>query len=97
MQKQILQIENTNATDFKNDILESVQDRLNAFAKGLQNPDRETLLTRQETAKMLSVSLVTLWNWTKNDIITAYRIGNKVRYKKSDVLTALQKMNKLND
>lgn len=97
MQKQILQIENTNATEFKNDILESVQSCLTSFAKGLQNPDTETLLTRQETAKMLSVSLVTLWNWTKNDIIPAYRIGNKVRYKKGDVLTALQKMNKLTD
>ena len=54
------------------------------------------LLTREETSKMLSVSLVTLWDWTRKDIIPAYRIGNKVRYKKHEVLQALQKMNKFN-
>lgn len=96
MQKKFLLIENTNATEFKKDILESVQDCLNAFVKDMQNPNKDTLLTRYETAKMLSVSLVTLWSWTKKNVITAHRIGNQVRYKKSDVLLALQKMNNPN-
>lgn len=94
MTKQILQIENTNTIDFKNEILNGVSDVLKDFANNLQNNDNETLLTREETAKLLSVSLVTLWDWTKKDIVPAYRIGNKVRYKKSEVLNALQQMNK---
>ena len=53
----------------------------------------DTLLTREETAKLLSVSLVTLWDWTKKDIIPAYRIGNKVRYKKSEVFKSLNQKN----
>ncbi|MGH2666310.1 helix-turn-helix domain-containing protein [Flavobacterium sp.] len=92
MAKEILQIENINANDFKNEIVKDVTQALKGYA--LQNPDNEILLTREETAKMLSVSLVTLWDWTKKDIIPAYRIGNKVRYKKAEVLTALQQMNK---
>ena len=60
------------------------------------NEQTDQLLTRDETAKLLSVSLVTLWDWTKKDIIPAYRIGNKVRYKKGEVLNALQQMNKFN-
>ena len=42
------------------------------------NEQTDQLLTREETAKLLSVSLVTLWDWTKKDIIPAYRIGNKI-------------------
>ena len=51
------------------------------------------LLTRKETADILKISLPTLWAWTNKGIIPAYRIGNKVRYKKADILTALHKMN----
>lgn len=94
MAKEILQIENINANDFKNEIVKDVTQALKGYATTLQNPDNEILLTRDETAKMLSVSLVTLWDWTKKDIIPAYRIGNKVRYKKAEVLTALRQMNK---
>ncbi len=94
MAKEILQIENINANDFKNEIVKDVTQALKGYTTTLQNPDNEILLTREETAKLLSVSLVTLWDWTKKDIIPAYRIGNKVRYKKAEVLTALQQMNK---
>ena len=96
MTKQILQIENTNTLDFKNEILNGVSDVLKGFANTLQTNDKDILLTREETSKLLSVSLVTLWDWTRKDIIPAYRIGNKVRYKKSEVLNALQQMNKFN-
>lgn len=92
--KNVLQLENTNAIDFKNEIVNGVKDFLNGFATSLTNQDNDKLLTREETAKMLSVSLVTLWDWTRKDLIPAYRIGNKVRYKKSEVLKALQQMNK---
>lgn len=93
MNKQILQIESTNTTDFKNDILTGVREELKSFATSLQNDNNNEILTREDTAKLLSISLVTLWSWTKNNILPAYRIGNKVRYKKLEVLKALQQMN----
>jgi excisionase family DNA binding protein len=94
MTKQILQIENTNTEDFKNEILTGVSDVLKGFANSLQTNEQDILLTREETAKLFSISLVTLWEWTRKDIIPAYRIGNKVRYKKTEVLNALQQMNR---
>jgi len=97
MGKQILQIENTNSEDFKQEILIGVSDFLKGFANNLQTTDNDILLTREETSKLLSVSLVTLWDWTRKDIIPAYRIGNKVRYKKNEVLNALQQMNNFKD
>lgn len=94
MGKEILHVENINANDFKNEIVKDVTNALKGYAETLQNPDKEKLLTRQETADLLSISLVTLWEWTKKDIVPAYRIGNKVRYKKQEILLALQQMNK---
>ena len=94
MENSILQLEKTNAIDFENKILIGVKNLLNVFATSFANQDSDKLLSRQETAKMLSVSLVTLWDWTRKDLIPAYRIGNKVRYKKSEVLAALQQKNK---
>ena len=92
MSNKILQLEQTNANDFKNEIVNEVCIELKKFTDTLQSPD-ETLLTRQQTAEMLTISLVTLWDWTRKNILPAYRIGNKVRYKKREILEKLEKMN----
>jgi excisionase family DNA binding protein len=92
--KNVIQLENIDSTEFKNEIIDGVLLALKNNAGSLQlNEQTDQLLTREETAKLLSVSLVTLWDWTKKDIIPAYRIGNKVRYKKSEVLKSLNKKN----
>lgn len=56
-------------------------------------PNTEKLLTRFEVADMLGVSLVTVHNWNKAKILNPLRIGNKVRYKETEVLNALQSIN----
>lgn len=89
----VLQLENVNAQDFKNEIVSEIKNFISGFANTLQTNDSDKLLTREETAKMLSISLVTLWDWTNKNILQAYRIGKKIRYKKSEVLEALQKRN----
>ncbi|WBU87971.1 helix-turn-helix domain-containing protein [Cellulophaga omnivescoria] len=91
MKKQILQIENTQSSDFIPQIVLQLKRALDDDNKN--NIDSEKLLTREETAEMLSISLVTLWKYSKDNIIPAYRIGTKVRYKKSEILLALKKMN----
>lgn len=92
MSKEILHVENTNADDFKNEIINGVITALKSFGEHSQN-NNEIILSREEAAKLLSISLVTLWDLTRKDKIPAYRIGNKVRYKKSDVLNALTQKN----
>lgn len=51
-------------------------------------------LTRKQTADFLGVSLVTLHAWTKNGLLTKYRISNRIRYSKSEVEETLIKNNK---
>lgn len=51
------------------------------------------ILTREETAKLLSISLPTLWNWTKKNILKSYGIGSRVYYKKDEVINSLIQIN----
>ena len=96
MKKEIIQIENISAEDFKDEIIKGVISALKDLIENLQNNNEEIILSRAEAAKLLSISLVTLWDLTRKDKIPAFRIGNKIRYKKSDVLNALIQKNKFN-
>lgn len=91
MAKKILQIESTTNKKFRDEILTGVEHIFKKFKKDQDNP--EQLLDREATAKLLSISLVTLWRLTKNGSIPAFRVGSAVRYKKSDVLNAIKQMN----
>jgi excisionase family DNA binding protein len=93
MKKEIIQVENINSLDFKNEILNGVKELLSTQQTN-NKPTAETYLTRDNVAKLLSISLVTLWKYTKDGLIPAFRIGTKVRYKESDVIAALKRMNK---
>ena len=48
-------------------------------------------LTRKETAKLLGVTLSTLWQWAKSGYLTPVKIGTKVMYRPSDVEALLTK------
>lgn len=48
--------------------------------------DADELLTPDETATLLKVSKVTVWDRGKKGILNPRRIGNQVRYLKSEVL-----------
>lgn len=47
-------------------------------------------LTREEAAQYLSISLGTLWSWTKKGLFTSRRLGNKIYYLKADLKNAVQ-------
>ncbi|WP_438711438.1 helix-turn-helix domain-containing protein [Aquimarina muelleri] len=52
--------------------------------------DSEELLTREQTAKLLSVSLPTLNKWSKLGILNSYHMGNRVYYKKQEIISTLE-------
>lgn len=57
------------------------------------HPTAQRLITRDETAKLLGVSIVTIHNWVKSNVLIAYRVGNKVRFKENEVFASLQQIN----
>lgn len=44
-----------------------------------------SILTKQETADLLQVSLKTLGRWEKDGILIPFRIGVNVRYRQADI------------
>lgn len=61
----------------------------------LQTPPEknEELLTRKETALYLGISFPTLRHYTQTGRLTSYRLGTRVRYKRSEVETVFTKVN----
>ena len=48
-------------------------------------PQAEEYLTPQQFADELKISLVTLWHWDSKGITQPLKIGNKKRYRRSDL------------
>lgn len=56
----------------------------------IENPqNEEKYLTSKEASSLLKISLPTLNDYTKQGFIPSYRIGSTVRYKLSNIDTAL--------
>lgn len=49
------------------------------------SPQEEIYITAKEAAKMLGVTLSTLWRWDNDKYLEKTKIGNKVRYRLSDI------------
>lgn len=72
-------------------IRESLHDELQQFRPA--RPKSETkYLTRQETARRLRISLVTLTDWVNRGKICAHKIGGRVLFRDSDVEAALNQI-----
>lgn len=71
-----------------------------AISKGLsensflnQKPNEEPeLLTRKQVAKLFSISLPTLSEWTKQGRVRAYKINTRVRFKRAEIMDQLNEV-----
>jgi excisionase family DNA binding protein len=50
----------------------------------------EMYLSAQETAEKLGVDVSTLWRWDKSGYLKKIKVGNKIRYRESDVLKLME-------
>lgn len=96
MKTKVIEIQEVNVDELADLISEKLLLKLEAFKKELDKKE-EVLLRREEVQKILKVSLVTIWHWTKLDILKSYRLGNRIYYKKQEVLDSLQKANCFDD
>ena len=79
--------------DLQGYIAQTIQRELSDIRKANDTPaDPDELVTRKQAAVILGLSLPTLHDYTTRGIVTAYRLGSRVRYKKGDLLSALLKV-----
>ncbi|MBN2868950.1 MAG: helix-turn-helix domain-containing protein [Flavobacteriaceae bacterium] len=95
-QSKITQVFGITPTQLKEDILSDVRAELKQLSKNFQPVKPTEYLTRKEAAKILKVSLVTLTDWNKKGILNPYRLGNLIRYKRTELEQALIRINNQN-
>lgn len=90
MEKQILQIESIGADEIFNRLERIENAILKNSTSSTVSPDTKTeFLTRKEVAIMLHISLVTINDWVQKGILKAYKMGNRVYFKASEVESSM--------
>ncbi|MCU4188626.1 helix-turn-helix domain-containing protein [Flavobacterium sp. HXWNR29] len=86
METKLIQIETVSAEEFKTEIVNAILEQLKPLLQKEKIEDnKKEMITRAEAADLLNISLVKLWEITKNNLIQKYKIGGKVLYKKADI------------
>ena len=63
-----------------------------AIAYQKTSQEEDVILTKREVAEYFQVTQRTIDNWTESGLLTAYRIGNQVRFKRKEVQDAFTKI-----
>lgn len=78
--------------DLVDAINEIVDARLQCFYESKKKEaEADQLITPKDAAEQLGVNLSTLWRWHNEGYLVKVYVGNKPRYKQSDVNRILQK------
>ena len=95
-QSKSTQVFGVDPIEYKESIITGVRAELKTFAQNFQPIIPPEYLTRLEVADILKVSLVTISDWNKKKILNPYRLGNLIRYKRSEIEEALVCINTKN-
>ena len=74
------------------DFRELLSDVVNEGLNQMERDSPEQLLTINETCSRLNISKPTLNKYSDNGILTRHKIGERVYYRWSDILSAMKKI-----
>jgi len=94
MSEKITQVHHTSKDELIHNIIRGVENKLNEFERNFQPKEPTTWLTKKEVSAILSISIVTIDDWSKKGILNPYRIGNRIRFKRIEVENSLTNINK---
>ncbi len=88
-----IQITQTNANDFKSEILKGVKIQIDELKSQFQPKQPNEYLTRQEVATMFNVDLSTVHNWSKSKKLNPLGLGARVYFLRSEIEASLTPLN----
>jgi len=94
MEHKITQVHHTSKDQLINSIVKGVEIKLSELEQKFQPREPSSWITKKEVATILSISIVTVDDWSKKGILNPFRIGNQIRFKRKEVEKALTKINK---
>ncbi len=77
-----LEMSDEDLLDFSNDLINRAKHEL-SFE--IAEARKERYLTKEEVRQICGVCDTTLWHWNKKGYLKTVKIGNKVRYRMSDI------------
>lgn len=80
--------------DLRNFSNELINRAVTEVAAAVKAAEEEKLLTREEVKEMCNVCDITLWLWNKRNYLKVVKVGNKVRYRLTDVKRIMGKTGK---
>ena len=86
-----IQITEVSIDELADKVADKLLLKIEDYLKKIAKPKNEELLTRREVATYLRISLVTVSSWSKYGIINPIRMGNRILFKKQDILDILEK------
>jgi len=92
-QKNITQLHGITPEELKEKILQDFRAELKQLTQNINPKIQEEYLTKREVSQILKVSLVTIHDWNKKKILNPFRLGNLIRYKRTDIDKALIRIN----
>lgn len=82
-----LEVSGDDLLEFSNELINRPKSELSAeFAESR----KEKYLTKEEVKRLCEVCDATLWHWNKKGYLKAIKVGNRVRYRQSDVRRILE-------
>lgn len=85
-----IQITEITTDELANKVADKLMLKIEDYFKQLSKKNNDDLLTRQEVADYLRISLTTLHHWCKHDILNPIRLGNRIFFKKQDILDTIE-------
>ena len=85
-----IQIQEITVDELTEKLAEKLLIKIENYLKQIAKKDVDIFLTRAEVADYLKVSLTTIHHWSKNGILEPLRIGNRVYYKRKDIIDNLE-------
>ena len=82
-----LEVSGEDLMEFSNDLINRAK---NELATEIAEANKERYLTKEEVRKICGVCDATLWHWNKKGYLKNIKVGNKVRYRMSDIRRILE-------
>ncbi|MCC8134219.1 MAG: helix-turn-helix domain-containing protein [Tannerellaceae bacterium] len=82
-----LEVSGEDLLNFSNDLINRAKHELSVE---IAEARKEKYLTKEEVKEMCGVCDATLWHWNRKNYPKTIKVGNKVRYRMSDVRKILE-------
>lgn len=82
-----LEVSGADLLAFSNELINRAKSELSAE---IAEARKEKYLTKEEVKEICGVCDATLWHWNRKGYLRTVKIGNKVRYRQSDIRRILE-------